>query len=118
LEASREAALHLAGQLAADSRWLVPFPPELDIVVWAPHAPSAHQVSEMSQRIFDAAAQRGLHLALVRLPVRFFPSLAGSFDPQDSLLCLRSVLLKPEHRDWVEQILAMLGAAWRDAVEG
>ena len=115
LEASREATVRMAAQLAADSRWLVPFPPELDIVVWAPNAPSAREVSELSQRIFDAAARRGLHLALVRLPVRFFPSLAEGAAPQDSLLCLRSVLLKPEHREWLNQILTMLDLAWRDA---
>ena len=46
LEACREAAVSLAERLATDSRWLVPFPPELDIVVWAPQAPSAPQVSE------------------------------------------------------------------------
>jgi tyrosine decarboxylase / aspartate 1-decarboxylase len=117
LEACREAAVSLAERLATDSRWLVPFPPELDIVVWAPQAPSAPQVSEMSQRIFAAAAERGLHLALVRLPTRYFPALAETFNPRESVLCLRSVLMKPEHRDWVEQIVATLDAAWQDAVE-
>jgi glutamate/tyrosine decarboxylase-like PLP-dependent enzyme len=117
LEACREAAVRLAERLAADSRWLVPFPPELDIVVWAPQAPSAQQVSELSHRIFDAAAARGLHLALVRLPIRYFPSLAESSDSHESLLCLRSVLMKPEHRDWVKQILAILDAAWGAAVK-
>src|SRR5208337_3299713 len=106
LEACREAAVSLAGRLAADSRWLVPFPPELDIVVWAPRAASARLSSERSQRIFTAAASRGLHLALVRLPVGYFPSLAAdSPDGQDTVLCLRSVLMKPEHREWLNQIL-------------
>ena len=75
LEACREAAVSLAERLAADSRWLVPFLPELDIVVWAPRAASAGIASERSQSIFTAAAKRGLHLALVRLPVGYFPSL-------------------------------------------
>ena len=51
LESSRRAALELARRLEADPRFAVPFPPELDIVVWAPRAgPGA------SQRIFDEAA--------------------------------------------------------------
>jgi len=116
LEACREAAVSLAERLATDSRWYVPFSPELDIVVWAPKAPSAHEVSILSQRIFDAAANRGLHLALVRLPIRYFPRLVETSDSLEPLLCLRSVLMKPEHQDWVEQILATLDAAWRDAV--
>jgi glutamate/tyrosine decarboxylase-like PLP-dependent enzyme len=116
LEACREAAVCLAERLAADSRWLVPFPPALDIVVWAPRAASARRVSELSQRIFKAAAHRGLHLALARLPVAFFPSLAAnSSDHKETVLCLRSVLMKPEHREWLSQILAILDAAFRDA---
>ncbi len=129
LEACREAAVMLAERLAADSRWLVPFPPELDIVVWAPHAASASLASEQSQRIFTAAAKRGLHLALIRLPVRYFPTLkkpqgrpadpalppADSSD-QETVLCLRSVLMKPEHREWLNQIMATLDAAFVSAM--
>jgi len=129
LEACREAAISLAEDLAADSRWLVPFLPELDIVVWAPRAASARLASERSQRIFTAAANRGLHLALLRLPVGYFPSLekpqgrtagpalprADSSDHQNTVLCLRSVLMKPEHREWLSQILSLLDAAFRDA---
>ncbi|HMD83268.1 MAG TPA: aminotransferase class I/II-fold pyridoxal phosphate-dependent enzyme [Terriglobia bacterium] len=130
LEACREAAVSLANRLAADSRWLVPFSPELDIVVWAPCAGSARLASEQSQRIFAAAAKRGLHLALIRLPVRYFPTLqkpqgrtAGPALPpadssdQETVLCLRSVLMKPEHRQWLKQILATLDAAFGDAAE-
>jgi glutamate/tyrosine decarboxylase-like PLP-dependent enzyme len=123
LEACREAAVSMAERLAADSRWLVPFPPELDIVVWAPRAESARLASERSQRIFTAAAHRGLHLALIRLPVRYFPTLKkparfiGALPPADSsdqetVLCLRSVLMKPEHREWLDQILAILDTAF------
>lgn len=131
LEACREAAVSLAERLAADSRWLVPFPPELDIVVWAPRAESIRLASEQTQRIFSAAAERGLHLALARLPVAFFPTLkkpqGRTADPplpgvdspgdQDTVLCLRSVLMKPEHREWLEQILAILDAAYQDVGE-
>jgi tyrosine decarboxylase / aspartate 1-decarboxylase len=130
LEACREAAVSMAERLSADSRWLVPFPPELDIVVWAPRAKTARLASVRSQRIFTAAAARGLHLALVRLPVAYFPSLekpqgrtAGPALPpaessnQETVLCLRSVLMKPEHREWLNQILSLLDAAFRDTGE-
>jgi glutamate/tyrosine decarboxylase-like PLP-dependent enzyme len=125
LEACREAAVSLAERLAADSRWLVPFPPELDIVVWAPRAGSAPLASEQTQRIFTAAAKRGLHLALIRLPVAYFPTLkkpqGRTADPalpqadsssRDTVLCLRSVLMKPEHCEWLSQILSILDAAF------
>jgi glutamate/tyrosine decarboxylase-like PLP-dependent enzyme len=131
LEACREAALNLAGRLAADPRWLLPFLPELDIVVWAPRAESPRLASERTQLIFSAAAKRDLHLALARLPVKFFPTFrnpqrrtAGLELPpadasdQETVLCLRSVLMKPEHREWLNQILAILDAAFRDVAEG
>jgi len=116
LEACREAALDLAGRLAGDARWLLPFPPELDIVVCAPRAETAHDASQISQRIFDSAARRGLHLALARLPVRYFPALAtDSTRDHDTVLCLRSVLMKPEHREWVDKIWEVLGGAFEEA---
>ena len=116
LEACREAALSLAEHLSADPRWIVPFPPELDIVVWTAQAASAQLASERAQRIFAAAAKRGLHLALACLPVSFFPSLAASSsEEQDSVLCLRSVLMKPEHREWLGRIVPLLDEAFRDA---
>jgi hypothetical protein len=118
LEACREAALSLAQRLAADSRWLVPFLPELDIVVWAPRGASIRLASELSQRIFNAAAKHGLHLALIRLPQAYFPSLAGdSSNREDTVLCLRSVLMKPEHREWVNQIWEILTAAYEEATK-
>ena len=97
LEASRNAAVHFAEQLANDAQWLVPFAPELDIVVWAPRAASASEISELSQRIFDSAAKQNLHLALIRLPVRFFTSQQHAFQSErETVLCLRSVLMKPD----------------------
>lgn len=109
LAASRDAAMQFSARLASDDRWLVPFAPELDIVVWAPRAPSLSEISELSQRIFDAAAKENLHLALIRLPAKFLASQqnAIAFD-RDTILCLRSALMKPEHRDWLGRIWVIL----------
>jgi hypothetical protein len=97
LEASRRAALELHRRLAHDSRFLTPFEPQLDIVVWAPKSGSA-------QRIFDEAARRNLHLALARLPGSFFGVR------ENEVLALRSVLMKPEHEQWLDQIWEILDA--------
>src|SRR5208282_1077957 len=72
LEASRDAAVQFAERLENDKRWLLPLSPELDIVVWAPRAKSIDEISALSQRIFDAAAKQNLHLALIRVPAKFF----------------------------------------------
>jgi tyrosine decarboxylase/aspartate 1-decarboxylase len=112
LEASRDAAVQFAERLASDARWLFPFAPELDIVVWAPRAKTIAEISALSQQIFDAAAKQNLHLALIRVPLRFFAAqhnLTGA--PEDAVLCLRSVLMKPEHRDWLGRIWKILSRA-------
>ena len=117
LEACREAAVGLHQRLASDSRWLAPIVPELDIVVWAPRSHSARRSSELSQRVFDAAARRNLHLALARLPVRFFTRAEPRLEPdQDTVLCLRSVLMKPEHRAWLDPIWEILSQAAKEAI--
>jgi len=118
LEACRAAALMLFERLKADSRWLVPFAPELDIVVWTARSRSARRSSELSQRIFDVAASRNLHLALVRLPVRFFTSGETALEPdQDTILCLRSVLMKPEHHAWIDRLWETLSRVAHEVME-
>lgn len=112
LEASRRAALTFASRLQADSRFVVPFEPELDIVVWAPRAESASQASALSQRIFDQAAEQQLHLALIHLPTQIFRSVWPELQAdQPTIVCLRSVLMKPEHEAWLDRIYAILAAA-------
>ncbi|MGA8221724.1 MAG: aminotransferase class I/II-fold pyridoxal phosphate-dependent enzyme [Candidatus Acidiferrales bacterium] len=118
LDKGREAALQLHHRLQKDPRWLVPLSPELDIIVWAPRGRKASEISGLSQRVFDAAAKRGLHLALIRLPARFFVAGSGAFETdRDTVLCLRSVLMKPEHLDWVPRLYKLLSEAadevWR-----
>lgn len=109
LEASRDAAVRFAERLTNDQRWLLPFAPELDIVVWTPRAKSIAEISALSQRIFDAAAKQNLHLALIRVPIKFFSAQHKlQAAATDTVLCLRSVLMKPEHCDWLERIWKVL----------
>jgi tyrosine decarboxylase/aspartate 1-decarboxylase len=112
----RAAALALYKKLRADARFLTASEPELDIVVFAPAAASASEASALSRRIFEAAARRNLHLALAELPAEFFTT-----EPRDivldraTLTCLRSVLMKPEHLEWIGRIWEILSAAADEA---
>ena len=103
LAASRRAALDLYARLAGEPRFVVAFPPELDIVIWAPRAASAAEASALSRKIFDEAAHQHLHLALARLPGVFFQQTVPEWRDQE-VVCLRSVLMKPEHEEWTERI--------------
>ncbi|OLD77196.1 MAG: hypothetical protein AUI33_04345 [Ignavibacteria bacterium 13_1_40CM_2_61_4] len=110
LASGRAAALALYERLRKDGRFVVGSAPELDILVWAPRAKSISEASALTQRIFDEAARRQLHLALVTLPVHLI-DVQDMLRDRDTILCLRSVLMKPEHREWVDRIWAILGAA-------
>jgi glutamate/tyrosine decarboxylase-like PLP-dependent enzyme len=112
LDACREAALALHGRLAADRRFLTAFPPELDILVWTPRSFSASASSDLARRVFEQAARGDLHLALADLPAKFFDlAAAGMAEDRDRITCLRSVLMKPDHREWVPRIWDILDKA-------
>ena len=110
LESGRAAALDLHERLRRDDRFITGTAPELDILVWAPRAASVTEASNLSKRIFAEAASRQLHLALVSLPLHLVDVGPMQRD-RDTLICLRSVLMKPEHREWTDRIWRILDEA-------
>ena len=110
LAAGRAAALDLHARLRRDGRFVTGTPPELDILVWAPRAKSVSDASALSRRIFAEAAQRQLHLAIVTLPVQLL-DVGDIARDHDTIICLRSVLMKPEHQEWTDRIWTILDAA-------
>jgi tyrosine decarboxylase / aspartate 1-decarboxylase len=112
LQSSREAAMLLYQKLSADGRFLLPFIPELDIVVFAVRAATIVESSRLAQKIFAAAEKENLHLALAQLPASFFPQQTWSDQMHlQTITCLRSVLMKPEHLSWLDRIFAILNHA-------
>jgi glutamate/tyrosine decarboxylase-like PLP-dependent enzyme len=109
LERGRKAALALFEKLRVDKRFVTAFAPELDIVVFAPEAASVSASSVLSRKIFEAAAGHHLHLAVAELPVHFWEAHRGAIKrDRETWTCLRSVLMKPEHLDWIERIWELL----------
>lgn len=118
LTESCRAARTLYGRLISDTRFLVPFPPELDIVVWAPKARTVREASVRARSIFEEAARLDLHLALAELPVKFFDFESADVESDaENITCLRSVLMKPLHREWLDTICERLERAVRAVVE-
>ncbi len=112
LAKSRRAALALSTRLQNDPRFLVPFPPELDVVIYAMRADTVSKVSKLSRQLFNAAARRDLHLALVELPLTLFPNApARMLRDRETVTCLRSALMKPEHLAWADRIWKRLHSA-------
>ncbi len=117
LESGHTAALKLHQRICESDHFVVPaFPPELDIIFWAVHASTPEASSALAHQVFDEAARRDLHLALASLPIRFFPqnhwkNLHPQNDPPNTVTCLRSVLMKPEHLLWLDHLAQRLDAA-------
>ena len=110
----RAAALDLHERLRKDGRFVTGAAPELDILVWAPRAARVSDASSLSRRIFDEAARRQLHLALVSLPLHLIDAQEMPRD-RETIICLRSVLMKPEHREWTDRIWGILDEATKAA---
>jgi tyrosine decarboxylase/aspartate 1-decarboxylase len=119
LDRSRKAALELYARLQSAPAFMTAFPPELDIVIFAPRAASLSESSALSRRIFAEAAKLDLHLAVADLPAAFWsrhnPDVRAD---RPTLTCLRSVLMKPEHFDWVDPIWQRLQEAAKRALAG
>ncbi len=128
LAAGRRAAVELDRRVRADGHFaaLAAGGPELDIVAWAVCAAGTGydlgKASGQAQKIFDAAARRNLHLALVQLPRCWFAisgtakSASKSEAGPEMVTCLRSVLMKPEHEVWLDRIWSELDAAAGEAL--
>ncbi len=113
----RDAALKLYEKLRADKRFVTSFMPELDIVVWAPVARKVSEASELSRVIFNETAKRNLHLALAELPIKFLDLSSTKMErDRGSITCLRSVLMKPEHREWIGDIWTIFDRATKASV--
>jgi glutamate/tyrosine decarboxylase-like PLP-dependent enzyme len=120
LRRGRRAALELDRRIRGDERFeaLAAGAPELDIVVWALRAADFRKASVEARRVFDACARRGLHLALVQLPGSWFGVRNHAQNEAGTLTCLRSVLMKPEHEAWLDEIWERLSAACGEVVSG
>jgi tyrosine decarboxylase / aspartate 1-decarboxylase len=110
LEMGRSAALKFWQAIDQGETFAAAFEPELDILCFVPRAGSVAEISARSRRMFAAAARNSLHLAVAELPVRFWKELRPE-DGRDTVTCLRSVLMKPEHLAWVEPIMQRLDQA-------
>jgi len=112
LDSGLAAAQDLYARLRESEFFTPLMSPELDIVVYAVNAPTTAKSSERARKLFEKAADQGLHLALIELPL----TLAGDWLPDidadsETITCLRSVLMKPEHELWSIRIIELLETA-------
>lgn len=105
LQCSVEAAQLLYQRLLDDDNELTICEPELDIVVWAPKAKTASRISALSQQRFTRAEQQQLFLALIDVPAALLQAHWSEVEfDQTTVTCLRSCLMKAEHKQWIDDI--------------
>lgn len=106
------AAREFHSRLQASDYFTPLMQPELDIVVYAVNSGDTNAASENARQLFKDAADRGLHLALIDLPSTLVATRLPEISVNsDTVTCLRSVLMKPEHANWLDEIVAILESA-------
>jgi tyrosine decarboxylase / aspartate 1-decarboxylase len=115
LSACRGAATELYRRLLATPAFLAGPAPALDIVTWAPAAACSSEIARRSRRLFESAARHDLHLSLTEVPAALLRRRwdGVEFDTE-RVTCLRSCLIKHEHREWLDEIWTRLVAALRE----
>ncbi|MGI9234232.1 MAG: pyridoxal-dependent decarboxylase, partial [Woeseiaceae bacterium] len=103
------AARQFFDRLEQSEHFLPLMVPELDIVVYAVNAADGTTASENARQVFGRAAEHDLHLALIELPTKLVRQHAPQLrETSETITCLRSVLMKPEQLDWLDQIMTIL----------
>jgi len=109
LDLSLKAARDFHASLDTSTKFSPVMPPELDIVVYAVNADTTSGASESARQVFATAASHDLHLAMIDLPAATANDyLPGVTIDSDKITCLRSVMMKPEHESWSQEIVALL----------
>ena len=107
--AARRAGLALAAALGGDERLALAVEPELDIVCPFLRAPRASAISAATDRGFDALAQRGWHIAKLRLDTAWLRRRHPWIEPDaETTTVLRCCLMKPEHLEIVDELAGAL----------
>jgi tyrosine decarboxylase / aspartate 1-decarboxylase len=105
MEGSHCAAEKLFQHIESDPRFIALRFPEIDIVIWGVRAECTSDISKKSKQIFNSAADKNLHLAILNYPVKRLPDhWKFVTKDEDNVTLLRSCLMKPEHEDWVDRI--------------
>lgn len=100
---SRDAALDLYHRLLNSDQFFPIVKPETDIVTWALKGNKTSEMSKTAQEFFKKTESNNLYLSLYKYPTSKFRNPAFETD-SEFLICLRSSLMKPEHKDWMDEI--------------
>ncbi len=105
----RFAAMHMFNLLKESSKLKPLKEPELDIIAYfpIPEDKTLSRVSALSKQLFDDGMRnKEFYVSLYKMPAKQFCSLHPDFKAdQETVTILRSVLMKPEHSTYVEELM-------------
>lgn len=109
LRRGREAALQIAEGIKTSEGLGLVVEPDLDIVCYYLEGETASQISEASQSAFDELARRGWHVALLTVGADWLAGTGAQFTAdQETVVVLRSCVMKPEHLEIADEFVAEL----------
>jgi glutamate/tyrosine decarboxylase-like PLP-dependent enzyme len=110
--AARRAGRALASAVESEEQLALVVEPELDIVCPFARAPSASAISAASERAFDTLAERGWHVAKLRLDTAWLRRRHAWIEADaETTTVLRCCLMKPEHLTVVDELAGSLTTA-------
>lgn len=117
LESSCQAAINLHQKLNNDKRFITPWEPDLNIVVWMPRDNKASKISQYTRQIFSILAHRHVHLALIKLSSSFLYTAGVDIEwDQEEVVCFRACVMKPEHLQWIDRIWEEIDAVTKEVM--
>lgn len=114
LSSCRRSAIDLAAKLKSSEYYILFKEPELDIVLYLPNPEknTTSSISAVSREIFTSGMkdpENPLYLSLYKIPVQLFTKMHPGFKANsEEVVILRSVLMKPEHETFSDEIIKRL----------
>ncbi len=103
-----QAAESFAQLIHKDEDFEVVNEPELDIVCYYVKSKKISDITKRSKKIFSAGinpnSEKAIYLSLYTLPVNKFPLIKETEIDADTVTVLRSVFMKPEHKEVIQSI--------------
>lgn len=112
LELTRKAALKFYDLLKNSGEFLPVLEPELDIVNYFPVANSTSKINQLSEKLFNELMKNKeypIFISKYRLQSEFFRKLFSDIKINTKeVIILRSVLMKPEHYNYINSIFDVM----------
>ncbi|MDX1443961.1 MAG: aminotransferase class I/II-fold pyridoxal phosphate-dependent enzyme [Gammaproteobacteria bacterium] len=111
LDRGLQAAREFHAWIEGEDAWQALLPPQLDILAFSVRQPDVVNAGVLNQKMFQAAAEQDLHIAVARLPRELMAPWSGGMEwNEDTIAVLRTCLMKPEHADWLPELQSRLEA--------